>query len=62
MARKVDTTKKANIKCEHCEYWVQERDPDNNGQEVTYCCLSGENKNYWNRCKSFKWNAKYGRT
>lgn len=44
--RKVNRSKKSNIKCEHCQYWTKFED---------FCILLKEHKNYWNRCKSFKW-------
>ena len=54
--RSVDKTKKSNVKCEHCEYFCKDYDEDNNCREVQYCGLTGEDKNYWNRCKYFKWS------
>ena len=48
--RKVDKTKKSNIKCEHCEAW---------DKDSGWCCIQGKEKNYWNRCKDFIWNHKY---
>lgn len=46
MKRVVDRTKKANIKCEHCEHFVP---------TWRVCTLKGVSKYYWNRCKEFKW-------
>ncbi len=51
--RKVDKTKKSNIKCEHCEYFDTEKMC--NG----WCNKHNKQKNYWNRCKLFKWHNKY---
>lgn len=48
--RKLDKTKKSNIKCEHCEHW-----DDQNG----YCKFHREEKWYYQRCKDFEWNHKY---
>ena len=48
--RKVDETKKSNIKCEHCEAY----DKDNG-----WCRIQEKKKNYWNRCKDFIWRHKY---
>ena len=48
--RKLDKTKKSNIKCEHCEYW-----DDKNG----YCKFHREEKWYYQRCNDFKWHNKY---
>lgn len=48
--RKVDKTKKSNIKCEHCEAYDK-----NNG----LCRIQEKKKNYWNRCKDFIWHHKY---
>ena len=45
----VDTTKKSNIKCEHCEHWAKE--------PSYHCMLTGAYKNYWNKCKSFEWRG-----
>lgn len=54
--RKVDKSKKSNIKCEHCEYFANYTFP--------YICLNEDSKkhgqvNYWNRCKRFKWAERY---
>ena len=48
--RKVDITKKSNIKCEHCLNF--------NGGIKGICKLTTEIKNYYNRCKRFEWNKK----
>lgn len=48
--RKVDKSKKSNIKCEHCEAY----DKDNG-----WCRIQEKKKNYWNRCKDFIWHHKY---
>ena len=56
--RPVDKTKKSNIKCEHCKYYEV---PENITSEVYTCSITGEDKNYWNRCKKFEWAAKYMR-
>ena len=42
----VDRTKKSNIKCEHCKHW---------DKKWCVCALTNEDKNYWNRCRSFEW-------
>ena len=44
----VDTSKKANRKCEYCEHWKEYR-----------CTLKDVPKNYWNSCKQFQWRACY---
>ena len=49
-AKKVDKTKKSNIKCEHCESY---------DKDIGWCCIKEKKKNYWNRCKDFIWNHKY---
>ena len=51
--RKLDKSKKSNIKCEHCEAF------DNDKLEGGWCCIHQVPKNYWNRCKQFIWNHKY---
>lgn len=46
----IDKTKKSNIKCVNCENWYKSKNiPD------PFCLLTGDNKNYWNRCKQFEW-------
>lgn len=44
--RKVDRSKKSNIKCEHCKFW---------NKEAMICLRHNIPKNYWNRCKDFEW-------
>ena len=48
--RKVDKSKKSNIKCEHCEAY---------DKDSGWCCIQEKEKNYWNRCKDFIWHHKY---
>ena len=54
MARTIDKTKSANIKCEHCRFWTCET-------YYRYTCQNKDSKkyqkqtNYWNRCKGFDW-------
>lgn len=61
----VDTSKKSNIKCEHCEYWNGKWDAQsfvNYSGDTCRCAESvkyGKTTNYWNRCKSFQWANKY---
>lgn len=45
--RPIDKSKKSNIKCEYCGHW--------SGWQKSKCLLSGLDKNYWNRCKKFRW-------
>lgn len=49
--RYIDTTKKSNIKCEHCRY----RDKSTSSYEKDWCSLHEKEVNYWNRCKQFEW-------
>ena len=53
MSRKVDKTKKSNIKCEHCEAF------DSDKECGGWCSIHSKPKNYWNRCKQFIWHHKY---
>ena len=48
MKRPIDKTKKSNIKCEHCANW-------NCCNGISYCSLTANETNYWNRCKHFEW-------
>lgn len=48
----VDTSKKSNIKCEHCDCW--NRGKCNN----EYSPKWNTKVNYWNRCKEFDWNER----
>ena len=50
--RPIDRSKKANVKCEHCQHW--------NNNNVSYCyCLKDKARsaNYWNKCKEFEWRT-----
>lgn len=48
--RPIDKSKKSNIKCEHCLY------ADNDKKTYKrWCAVHRIEKNYWNRCKDFKW-------
>ena len=48
----IDTSKKSNIKCEHCDCW--------NGYKChnEYSPKWNTQVNYWNRCKEFDWNER----
>jgi len=48
MRRIIDRTKKSNIKCEHCRYYVRER---------SICIKYGHNLSidYWKRRACFEW-------
>ncbi len=56
--RKIDKTKKSNIKCEHCLFWNCTNMADN-GYQAICLCKDGPKydmqTNYWNRCKNFEW-------
>ena len=59
--RTVDKTKKSNIKCEHCRFFVTDpkscygcnRDKCTNPNSPKYGVGT---VHYWNRCKCFEWN------
>lgn len=53
MSKPVDTSKKSNIKCEHCLFAAKDN------KLGYYCSIHDKSKNYWNRCKDFKWDIKY---
>lgn len=60
----IDTSKKSNIKCEHCRYWqgIDVGDHWGNYTNRMGCINSDSPKydavtNYWNRCKYFEWRA-----
>ena len=61
MGRPIDKTKKANVKCEHCDYFqCTNRSVKPYDFEPYECTNSNSPKykkivNYWNRCKGFKW-------
>ena len=55
--RPVDKTKKSNIKCEHCKYWLWA----NIRKDKKVCTVNKpieKATNYWNRCKQFEWKDK----
>ena len=49
--RTVDKSKKSNVKCEHCKHFKARLE--------SYCDITKDEKNYWNRCKQFEWDEKY---
>lgn len=49
MSKPIDKSKKANIKCEHCEHF------DRTWGFCTNELVDKPNINYWNRCKRFRW-------
>ena len=49
--RTVDTTKKSNIKCEHCRYWP--KGFMRNG--LCRCSKKEKYTYYYQRCKDFDW-------
>lgn len=53
MSRPLDKSKKSNIKCEHCIF------ADKDHCEGYWCSLHEKPKNYWNRCKYFRWDIRY---
>lgn len=63
----VDTTKKSNIKCEHCKHWDKEHRKTimiTQGRlhlpaDCPVCEISGDPKWYYNRCKNFEWREEY---
>lgn len=48
--RPIDRSKKSNIKCEHCSHW--------SGWLSEKCKLSGDVKQYYQRCKNFNWSTR----
>ena len=58
--RTIDKTKKSNIKCEHCKFYIGHPDTC---IAVNYNQCTNQDSpkygmgkvNYWNRCKNFKW-------
>lgn len=54
--RKLDKSKKSNIKCEHCKYMIE---AGFYGEKPYLCDLNSKPINYWNRCKDFEWHSKY---
>lgn len=56
--RPIDKTKKANIKCEHCQFWCEwgiEGKCKDNYCMNPYSEHYHHQRKYWNRCKQFKW-------
>lgn len=54
--RAVDTSKKSNVKCEHCKYWDYGNiSLDGSGNRCAKCGKCGEIKKYYNRCRYFDW-------
>ena len=55
--KKLDKSKKSNIKCEHCGGY--DKDNPGRGSCSGWCAIHQVPKNYWNRCKSFFWDIRY---
>ena len=58
--RPIDKTKKSNIKCEHCMFFIQDKNANmvRNNNECTNADSPKYGKSglhYWNRCKQFEW-------
>ena len=58
--RTIDKTKKSNIKCEHCKFFIEDTN-SSYGFKKDKCTNPDSPKcgtgtvNYWNRCKCFDW-------
>lgn len=65
--RPLDKTKKTNIKCEHCKYFVETNQRTPYAHLPIMACDNrdskwyGERRMYWNRCKFFEWHERYDR-
>ncbi|MDY2731728.1 MAG: hypothetical protein SOV49_05465 [Erysipelotrichaceae bacterium] len=63
--RSLDKTKKTNIKCENCKYFVETNQRTPYAHLPIMACDNrdskwyGECRMYWNRCKSFEWSKRY---
>ena len=53
--RPVDKTKKSNIKCEHCAFWMYETSFKGTGCTCLDSPKYKQSTHYWNRCKCFEW-------
>ena len=53
--RQVDWTKKSNIKCEHCAFWMYEVGFRGKGCTCLDSPKYKQSTHYWNRCKHFEW-------
>lgn len=61
--RPIDKSNKKNIYCAHCEHWKEDDYPTliriglgyKQSKYLTRCSLSGDEKEYYCRCKDFAW-------
>lgn len=49
MKRPVDKTKKSNMKCEHCRFYM------NHKQLCVHDSKMNTHMNYWKKCQYFDW-------
>lgn len=50
----IDKTKKSNIKCEHCKFFINYNECVNTDSPK----YGKGGVNYWNRCKQFMWEER----
>ena len=54
--RKLDKSKKTDVKCEHCKYMIE---AGFHGEKSYLCGLNNKSINYRNKYKDFEWHSRY---
>ena len=58
--RKLDLSKKSNIRCEHCKYYnMYDKSKSKHSNTLGLCYLHNNEYKYWHSCKKFIWKDKY---
>lgn len=58
--RKLDLSKKSNMKCEHCKYYHKySKNKCKGANPLGYCELHKLEFKYWNSCNKFIWRDRY---
>ena len=56
--RKVNISKKSNIRCEHCSYYLVTEKLPRRGS-VGKCTRKNKSVKYYNKCNKFLWSSKH---
>ena len=58
--RKLDISKKSNIRCEHCKHYeLYDKSKSKNSSPMGYCNIKNREFKYWQSCNRFIWKDKY---
>ena len=58
--RKLDISKKSNVRCEHCKYYeMYDKSKSKSSSSLGKCKLKDKEYKYWHSCHRFIWKDKY---